>query len=67
MSTQMAGYQHIVGFETRLMNHSANELPSMGSETAQVSSGEHVSVRLSNPGSLHKDCRLSMGHHAPER
>lgn len=45
MSTQMAAYQYIVVFETRLMDHTANELPNAGSETAQVSSGEHVSVR----------------------
>lgn len=67
MSTQMAGYQHIVVFETRLMAHAANELPNTGLETAQVSSGEHTSLGLADPDSPHTDCRLSMGDHAAER
>lgn len=63
----MAGYQHIAVFETRLVDHAANELPNVGSETAQVSSGEHVSVGLSDPFSPNKDCRLSTGDHTAKR
>jgi len=49
------------------MAHAANELPNAGSETVQVSSGEHVSVRTSDPGSPHTDLRLSMDDHVAER
>lgn len=42
MSTHTAWYQHIAVFETRLMDHEANELPNVGSEIVQVSSEEHV-------------------------